>query len=384
MKARSSRFARMSSRILRERLRFVAGGEPLGRDEDRLRGLLRDGRAALDLAPQHVGVHRGAERAEQVDAAVLEEVLVLRGDEGLDEPLRDPLVGDDLAPLVEELAGDLAVGEITSVMIGRPVLRRAWGSPAARARSRGTRPRPRRRRRSGTRWRGRAPSAARAAERPRGGSPPTTTRTGAAAARAAGARRLRRGVGVSLAGVAHRRANLCAHVRESSTLAARGGFPPGARRLARAGRFMRESTSTSSAGSGASSAQRRARDRVRERELPGVEEHAREPPALLREPVEGEVAVAPVARHGVAGRLEVAADLVRAPGLDRRPRGATPPSSTRRPSSGSAPPGSSRRAPPSTSRSARARRAAGRWSRSRAASSPSRARGRSSGRPRRW
>src|SRR5690606_3260275 len=45
----------------------------------------------------------GAGDPEDVEAVVIEELLVLRGDEGLDELLGNALVGDDLASLAEEL-----------------------------------------------------------------------------------------------------------------------------------------------------------------------------------------------------------------------------------------------------------------------------------------
>ena len=71
---------------------------------------------------------------------------------------------------------------------------------------------------------------------------------------------------------------------------ARRSAPGGASRLAR------PSTSTSSGGQRRLEPERRAGDRVRHLELPGVEEHAPQPPAGARLAVEGEVAVAPVAR----------------------------------------------------------------------------------------
>jgi hypothetical protein len=50
------------------------------------------------------------EGADVVDPRVLEEVRVLRRGDGLDHHLRDLAVGDDGAPLVEDLADDRAVG----------------------------------------------------------------------------------------------------------------------------------------------------------------------------------------------------------------------------------------------------------------------------------
>ena len=85
-------------------------GEALGGDQQRLGGLLGDGGAALDLLLEDVGVHAGAQRPQPVDAAVLEEVLVLGGQEGLHHVAGDPLVGDHPAPLLEELSDHLAVG----------------------------------------------------------------------------------------------------------------------------------------------------------------------------------------------------------------------------------------------------------------------------------
>ena len=69
-------WARIASRILRNEVALVA-------DEHELGDLLRDGRAALhDAAGLEVGERR-ARDAERVDAVVLEEAIVLGGDEGL-------------------------------------------------------------------------------------------------------------------------------------------------------------------------------------------------------------------------------------------------------------------------------------------------------------
>ena len=78
-------------------------------DEHQLGHLLRDGRAALDhVARLEVG-EGGADDAERVDAVVLEEAIVLGGDERLHHVLRDLVVGQDDALLQVELADELAL-----------------------------------------------------------------------------------------------------------------------------------------------------------------------------------------------------------------------------------------------------------------------------------
>ena len=88
----------------------VRGLHAFGAGENRLGGLLRQGRAALlHLVPQHVGLEEGAGDAGVADARVVEEVGVLGGDERLHHLLGDMLVGHDNAALVVELADELLV-----------------------------------------------------------------------------------------------------------------------------------------------------------------------------------------------------------------------------------------------------------------------------------
>ena len=160
MKARSSRFARMSSRILRPRFFRVPGLEPLGADEDRLRGLLREGRAALHAAAEHVGVDapRGACRSRRRRRARRSR-WSSEATNACTSRFGMRVVGDDLAPLREELAGDLAVGADHLGDDRRPVAleARELGQPAREVEV--PRHRRRRPRRSRRRWRGTAPSA---------------------------------------------------------------------------------------------------------------------------------------------------------------------------------------------------------------------------------
>ena len=80
--------------------------------EELLRDLLRDRRAALrEVARGDVRPHR-ARDALEVDPAVVEEVVILDREERIDQALRDPLVRDELAPLLRELAEQGPVGRV--------------------------------------------------------------------------------------------------------------------------------------------------------------------------------------------------------------------------------------------------------------------------------
>ncbi len=85
-----------------------AGPVSLGGDQHRLGGLLGERRSSLDRSRPARLFHQRLESrprgSEQVNAHVVEEIGVLRGDERLDQPLGDLLVGNHLAPLVVELA----------------------------------------------------------------------------------------------------------------------------------------------------------------------------------------------------------------------------------------------------------------------------------------
>ena len=95
--------------VREDRLADLAEDVALVTDEHQLGDLLRDGRAALhDAAGLEVG-EGGAQDAERVDAVVLEEAVVLGGDEGLHHVLGDLVVGQDDALLQVELADQLAL-----------------------------------------------------------------------------------------------------------------------------------------------------------------------------------------------------------------------------------------------------------------------------------
>src|SRR5208337_4917428 len=90
--------------------------EALGGDEERLGGLLGEGGASLHAARAgrlvEKGLEGGAGGADRVQAKVVEEGGILRGDEGLHQPLGNSLVGDHLAAFLVEFSGQyLVVGE---------------------------------------------------------------------------------------------------------------------------------------------------------------------------------------------------------------------------------------------------------------------------------
>ena len=262
-------------------------GEALRGHEQRLGGLLGDGGAALDLLPAQVGVHPGAQRPLPVDAVVLEEVLVLGGQEGLHHVARDAVVGHHPAPFLEELSHDLPVRADQLGHHRGPVLGERGHGRKACERARRSRPPPRRAPRWRAPGRGRGTSAgpcatARAAEGARRGPASPPADGVGRAARPSGGTVGRPG-------------------RWINALRVEVGAPQDLGELGR---------------QRALDPHRRAGDRVRDLELPGVQEHAPESPPAARLPVEGEVPVAPVAGHRVPHGLEVAADLVGAPGLD--------------------------------------------------------------------
>ena len=82
----------------------------LGREEDIARQLHGDGRAALALLAGGGELERRAHQAEEIDAAVLEEAVVLGGQEGLQQRLGELLVAQRRATLGTELAHALALG----------------------------------------------------------------------------------------------------------------------------------------------------------------------------------------------------------------------------------------------------------------------------------
>ena len=92
-----------------DRLADLAEHVALVADEHQLGHLLRDGRAALHHAPGLQVGEGGAQDAERIDAVVLEEAVVLGGDEGQLHVLGDLIVGQDDALLQEELADQLAL-----------------------------------------------------------------------------------------------------------------------------------------------------------------------------------------------------------------------------------------------------------------------------------
>ena len=97
--AREDRFLRLA------RQRLLGAEELLG-------DLLRDRRAALrEVAGGDVRPHRAGDALE-VDAAVIEVVVILDREERVDELLRDLLVRHELAPLLRELAEQRAVGGV--------------------------------------------------------------------------------------------------------------------------------------------------------------------------------------------------------------------------------------------------------------------------------
>ena len=94
----------------------------LGREQQALHRLLRDGAAALhDLARLDVGPGGAHDRA-QVDAAVLEERVVLAGDEGEDHVLGQLVEAHQPAALLEELADRTAVAVVDRRGERRPVV----------------------------------------------------------------------------------------------------------------------------------------------------------------------------------------------------------------------------------------------------------------------
>src|SRR5207237_3210520 len=82
-------------------------------DDPLLYELLRDGRrATLTRAPIRQVREDRARDAEHVDPGIGPEGLVLGGDGGVDEHLRDLVVGDDLTPLLLELVKEPLSGAV--------------------------------------------------------------------------------------------------------------------------------------------------------------------------------------------------------------------------------------------------------------------------------
>ncbi len=137
-----------------QRLLDLAGHGQLVGQQEVLGDLLRDGGGALRTAAGavvlHVGVHRAAD-AREVDAAVLVEILVLGGDEGVDQPLGDRLDRRVEAALARILGEQRAVGRMNPghdrglIVLQLGIVRQRLGEVPHGARP--PRPRPRR-----TRW----------------------------------------------------------------------------------------------------------------------------------------------------------------------------------------------------------------------------------------
>jgi len=103
----------------------LASESGLARQQDVLGHLLGDGGAALEAATLQ-GVEdvlqHGPGQAAHVDAAVLEEIVILRRQEGLGQRRGDPVVGHEDAALVGELADQGAVGGVGAGGGRRPVV----------------------------------------------------------------------------------------------------------------------------------------------------------------------------------------------------------------------------------------------------------------------
>jgi len=113
-----------------DRLLHLAIDAGLAGQQDVLRHLLGDGRAALEPPPRRgvedVLEHRPPQ-AGNVDAAVIEEVAVLGREERLDHRQRNLLVGHIDAPLVRELADQGAVPGVDAGGGGGPVVGQVGG-----------------------------------------------------------------------------------------------------------------------------------------------------------------------------------------------------------------------------------------------------------------
>jgi hypothetical protein len=92
-----------------EDLAQLAPQRPLVLDERRAHQLLRDGAAALPRAGKSGRDEQRARHALPVDARVLEEPVVLGGQEGLDDHLRQLRVGHGQPALLADLADQAAV-----------------------------------------------------------------------------------------------------------------------------------------------------------------------------------------------------------------------------------------------------------------------------------
>jgi hypothetical protein len=109
---------------LERQQRFVelAGIGLFRRKEEVLRHLLGNRRCPLPLAAAHqVGV-QGAQDALRIDAAVLIEALVLGGQDRLLHDRRNVLDADHRAPLLAELAEQVAIGRIDAQRHLRPIV----------------------------------------------------------------------------------------------------------------------------------------------------------------------------------------------------------------------------------------------------------------------
>jgi hypothetical protein len=95
--------------VRQDRFADLAEHVALVTDEHELGDLLRDGRAALHDAPRFEVGERRADDAERIDAVMLEEAIVLGGDERLHHVLGDLVVRQHDALLQVELADELAL-----------------------------------------------------------------------------------------------------------------------------------------------------------------------------------------------------------------------------------------------------------------------------------
>jgi hypothetical protein len=110
---RQDRVLRVASLEPARHDRFLAlARERLLATEELLGDLLGDRRAALrEVARRDVGPHRACD-AFPVQPAVVVEVVILDGEERVDQLLGHALERDDLAPLLGELAELRAVGGV--------------------------------------------------------------------------------------------------------------------------------------------------------------------------------------------------------------------------------------------------------------------------------
>ena len=92
---------------------YAALGAALGREEQVAHDLLRDGAAATPALHEADVLEEGAQRCRHVDARVAEEGVVLGGQGGVDQRLRDVLQRDvGAAPLAEGLVEHFAVAVV--------------------------------------------------------------------------------------------------------------------------------------------------------------------------------------------------------------------------------------------------------------------------------